>query len=107
MRAGRNRILMTIERNAGSAADFGEGYDKWEPFRVAWVDLIPVRQDERVELSKTVPITTHQIKMRIDPAQPITTEHRGAIASRVFAFRQVIDVDERGAEYLILADEVS
>lgn len=107
MRAGGIRVQMRIEKPVGSPADFGEGWEGWKYVREPWVNLRPTSGNEKPENTQVVAITSHEIRCRIDPEKPITTEMRGRLGDRTFAFKQVIDVDERGREYLILADEIT
>jgi SPP1 family predicted phage head-tail adaptor len=104
MRAGRLRQRITLERATEVADAYGQPVATWRAAGTYWGAIELVGGRESVVAEQLQARVTHLITLRASD-QEITTKDRLRLGSRVFGVTMVNDVEARGRELRILAEE--
>ena len=82
-------IIQAVTQSADSQGGFTE---TWATYKTVWAAIKPISGGETFQASQYRTPVTHKITMRYLPS--ITTKHRILYGSRVFAIKEIIDVDD-------------
>lgn len=107
-RAGRMRRLVTFQRHNGTLTANGQRDEddaNWSELFTQWAEVVPVSGAEAERARKIWADTTHRIVTRRRPEAVLKPSDRAAIGGRVLYFGRVLDVDDRGRSWLLLAAE--
>jgi SPP1 family predicted phage head-tail adaptor len=104
IRAGRHRCRVRIERAIETTNAVGGKTRSWASIATRWARIEPLSGDERLTAQQTQSSVTHRIFLRAGGLS-ITPKDRIAYGSRVFGISACFDVDERGHELELAAQE--
>lgn len=105
MQAGKLRHRIIIQDKGTPTRDtFGQEVISWETHATLWAQVSPITGRETVEGSAQLADITHQIRIRSFAG--VAPSMRVLWGSRIFDIQQVRDLDERGVESVLLAQEI-
>jgi SPP1 family predicted phage head-tail adaptor len=95
-------VTRTPDAGGGAAESWGPALGTASA--TVWAAIEPLDGGEQLRGMAMQEGITHRIRIRYRPG--VTAKMRGVMAGRVFHFRRVINVDERGELMDILAEEL-
>lgn len=107
MQAGKLRHHVKIMRPYWGSEGFGLGETRWDLLRQCSASIEPRSGGERVSGEQVQQTTTHMIRVRRHPSRFVDSTCRIDYGDRSFEIRSVIDDGERGAELVMMCDEVT
>jgi len=103
VKAGRLRHRLELQRNTPTRNTSGEMSDAWATVGTYWGSISAVKGDERFSSAQRVADADITIMMR--HVGTITTADRLVHRAKTYDIREVIDRDERNAEYTLRCSE--
>jgi SPP1 family predicted phage head-tail adaptor len=107
MRAGTLRHRVKIQKNNGTAGDYGEQSDNWqtvaEPDGVVWASVSPLSGRELLLAQQVNAEATIRVSMRY--WKGLTTDHHILHGTRELAIVSIVDRDDRHRDLELMCRE--
>lgn len=101
MQAGKLRKRMIIQTPTGAVDAFGEQTSTWITITTVWAEFLSSRGDEGEQSGRMEASISHQVRIRYQSALTLTTGMRLVNGSRYFDIVSIVDVEERGREWIL------
>ncbi len=103
MRAGRLRHHVEVQQATETQDEYGGMTLVWETIEQRTASIRPMGGRELFEAQQVVATASHEVRMRY--TSTITPQLRLLFGTRIFEIGQVINVDERNRELVLLCTE--
>lgn len=95
--------MVWIERPTTTQSASGEPTITWERWKQLRCQIEPLQGRERFEAQQVRPEVTHQVRMRY--VDGLSTRYRISYDGRTLNIAEMINVDERNREHLLMCAE--
>lgn len=100
---GRMRYRVALQSPTNTRDAGGGVSQSYKTINTIWADIVPQKGSETYRQGKTTEKITHKITIRKLPN--VNTRNRISYDSRLFAIKNVINLDERGRFLQLLCEE--
>ncbi|MBV1758134.1 MAG: phage head closure protein [Dethiosulfatibacter sp.] len=102
--SGKLNKRITIESRSKTQNSYGELLDTWTPLKNIWAGIDPLSGRDFVAAKADQSEISHEITVR--DGKDIKPNMRVVFGSRIFDIKAVLNINEAGREYVIMANEV-
>lgn len=104
MRGGALRHRIIIQDKTVTQNEYGEEEATWKTFLQAWASITPIMGREFLEARAQGQELSHKVELRA--RKGVTPEMRVKFGDRIFDIEAVMDVEEKGAEMVLMCKEL-
>jgi len=105
MKAWKLTKSIVLQRQVTTQDGVGQVTNSWEDIAPAWASIEPIRGQRYFTASGEKANITHEIGMRAKKDVTLGPRDRVKYGDRYFSIRSVINVEERGKEWLLMCIE--